>query len=884
MSNRGQRRAAASQARGNQAAAPPPANLAAEAAEHLNLAVQYHQSGNAQAARQHYEWVLAHDPRNIDALNLLGVLLHQLGELDTAADHVAQAIKLHPPTPELHYNLGNIRRDQQRIREAAACFRKAIALNPSYFEAIYNLAVVLQQLGQDTGAIQQLERALSLNDRCAMGHCLLADIRLGRAENASAIVSYEKALALDPSLADGHNNLAVALRATGNDDEALRHLEQALALNPTYADAHYNIAMLWQSRSAPDRVERHFRQAREHAAGDLRPYLGLAAFLHNQGRLSEALEVYRDALACDPQSPALLNNLGSLYRDLRQPAEAAAVYEQALQADPSFPDVRCNLAHTLRAQGRLGEAITHYHAALANDSAHEGVIAGLALALGPLEPTAFDATLYELVMACFLGHGARDQDLARIAATLILHKYGPNLVPADSDDETPDFTAFAHDPLVLALLERTVNVDPALEHFLTRCRRHLLFATTSSAEPGPGALRLMAALACQSHNNGYVFAIGDDERSTVAALHKQLLQTTEDSSAPTPDLLAFAMYHPLATVPWLTHTTPAAGDPWWGSLLELTVFEPAAEDVMRADIPALGAVADATSRAVQAQYESNPYPRWLSLRYEPPVSLTRRLALINPALQFDPHTDLTDVLIAGCGTGQQPIQFACVNRDVNVLAVDLSRASLAYAMRMARKCNVQNIRFMQTDILDLPSLAREFPVIECVGVLHHMADPAAGLAALTECLAPKGFLRLGLYSQAARRHVTAIQDRVKQQDIEPIPDNIRAFRQRLLDQEAAPSFTHPLRILDFYDLNGCRDLLFHVQERCYSLPEIADTLANAGLTFIGFDFEDPSVIAHFQTHHPAPEALADLNAWADYEAKNPDTFIGMYQFWCRKHS
>ena len=250
-----------------------------------------------------------------------------------------------------------------------------------------------------------------------------------------------------------------------------------------------------------------------------------------------------------------------------------------------------------------------------------------------------------------------------------------------------------------------------------------------------------------------------------------------------------------------------------------------------------------------------------------------RLAIINPALSLDPLAGLSDVLIAGCGTGQQPIQFARTNRDVDVLAIDLSRSSLAYAKRMAARYDVGNIHFMQADILDLLGLARSFPVIECVGVLHHMADPAAGLAVLSGLLTPGGFLRLGLYSRTARRHILSVQDMVRQRRLEPTPGNIRALRQELLDQAQTNPPAHPVRIADFYDLNGCRDLLFHVQERDYTLPQIAEFLANAGLVFVGFDFEDPSAVTYFQARHPAPEALVDLHTWADFEAQNPDTFF-----------
>ena len=66
----------------------------------------------------------------------------------------------------------------------------------------------------------------------------------------------------------------------------------------------------------------------------------------------------------------------------------------------------------------------------------------------------------------------------------------------------------------------------------------------------------------------------------------------------------------------------------------------------------------------------------------------------------------------------------------------LSRASLAYGKRMAARHGIENITFLNGDILDLPKLGRIFDHAECVGVLHHMADPRAGLLAISAALLP----------------------------------------------------------------------------------------------------------------------------------------------------
>ncbi|MBU8873647.1 class I SAM-dependent methyltransferase [Reyranella sp. MMS21-HV4-11] len=69
---------------------------------------------------------------------------------------------------------------------------------------------------------------------------------------------------------------------------------------------------------------------------------------------------------------------------------------------------------------------------------------------------------------------------------------------------------------------------------------------------------------------------------------------------------------------------------------------------------------------------------------------------------------------------------------------------------MAARYGIDNIDFLRGDILDLPKLGRSFDHAECVGVLYHMADPRAGLQAVSTVLRPGTFLRLGLYGESAR--------------------------------------------------------------------------------------------------------------------------------------
>ena len=110
-----------------------------------------------------------------------------------------------------------------------------------------------------------------------------------------------------------------------------------------------------------------------------------------------------------------------------------------------------------------------------------------------------------------------------------------------------------------------------------------------------------------------------------------------------------------------------------------------------------------------------------------------------------------EILIAGCGTGQQSIEAARRFGNAHVLAIDLSLSSLAYAKRKSLELGLNNIEYGQADILELGTVARSFDLIEAVGVLHHMADPFAAWDRLLSHLRPGGFMLLGFYSKVARQ-------------------------------------------------------------------------------------------------------------------------------------
>ena len=135
------------------------------------------------------------------------------------------------------------------------------------------------------------------------------------------------------------------------------------------------------------------------------------------------------------------------------------------------------------------------------------------------------------------------------------------------------------------------------------------------------------------------------------------------------------------------------------------------------------------------------------------------------------------ILDAGCGTGQHSIETASRFSNCQVTAVDLSLTSLAYAQRKTHELSVTNVEYMQADILHLHQIGREFDIIESAGVLHHMEDPMAGWRVLTNLLKPGGLMKIGLYSELARKQIATARSEIASLKIGASAKEMRDFRE-----------------------------------------------------------------------------------------------------------
>jgi SAM-dependent methyltransferase len=189
------------------------------------------------------------------------------------------------------------------------------------------------------------------------------------------------------------------------------------------------------------------------------------------------------------------------------------------------------------------------------------------------------------------------------------------------------------------------------------------------------------------------------------------------------------------------------------------------------------------------------------------------------------------VLVAGGGTGDATIFLAqqLQHTDAEIVHVDLSGASIDIARRRADIRGLKNISWIQDSLLNLPQLGLEkFDYINCVGVLHHLENPDAGLRALRAVLKDTGALGLMVYGKYGRTAVYQTQALMR------MVNSGEMERQRQIDNTTQilkhlPQSNWFKRGEDLYADHrngdaGIYDLLLHSQDQAYTVGELFDWL------------------------------------------------------------
>ena len=782
----------------------------------------------------------------------------------------AAAVDTSPPAAPRSFAVamvdeGNALRKQGRIVEAMARYDAVVQADPQCAPAHLNRGNILQASAQFDDARKAYQLAIACDPQYAAAHFNLGNLNYRAGEFAHALHNYQVTIGIRPQLADAFIGMANALLGLGRPAEAMESYQHALTINPAHAEAHFNLGVLAMTQEQTHEAAASLRRAVELRPDYAPAHRILGVVLNSLGNFDGAEASLRRAWSIEPESAEILYDLAMILRYRGKYLEAVQLLARALERAPNW---------TTKVAFATCAAHTRF---TANDA-----LVRAAITTAITETWAMPHHLYRSALSLIM----LDQRIA--SCVRLANEAWPARVPRAVLFGAGGLAALAADPLLHALLDAVPVFSIHFERFLTCARSALLEVASSKQAPDPAdvpALKFYAALARQCFINEFVFDCPDSERLVAASCRRTLVALLDGNAAVPPFLLlAVAAYFPLYFVPDASRLLAASEQGPLDGVLQQQIREPLEEQALRAGVQCLTPITGSVSEAVRAQYEQNPYPRWAKLqKREDAMHFNVELPRVLPFARFSPMCDdsAPEVLIAGCGTGGDAIAFAQRFRGVRVLAIDISLNSISYAKRKTQELGLTNIEYAQADILKLGDIARTFNIIQSVGVLHHLADPFAGWRILLSRLRPGGFMRLGVYSKIARRPVVKAREVIAARGYASTPEDIRRFRQDVVAEDTSVE----LRLLSnsraFYSMSDCRDLAFHVQEQHLTLGQIESFLTEFGLRFIGFEL-DLSVINQYCARFSDDTSCTNLRNWARFEADNPDTFTGMYQFWIQQ--
>jgi tetratricopeptide (TPR) repeat protein len=688
-----------------------------------------------------------------------------------------------------------------------------------------------------------------------------------------AKTAYEAILEAEPDNAQAWQMLGLVAHQAGDAETALEKLTQAVSLRPDNADIHVNIAEV----------------------------------LRTQGNAEEAIGAYRRAIAIDPNAQEALTNLGLLALENQYIGEGIEALRRSAILQPDNPAVQTNLGLALREVGDYENCLFAFARAL--------IIAPEQIAfrqhfIDTLNGGPFIKVpdgIRRLLEDAYLTEGLHHQSLVPACiAVLKREEIFQGLLSLAQDEELRglsaameggQFDVFFTDFLVRGLMTRSLVCDPEFETILNALRRLILQEGVPPQASVPMVQRhpqFVTALGMQAFASGYAWSMTPDEGALSGILARDTMKHLADLDAEADidaalwsGLMVAACYRPMHSLvaPDKVLSGDIAGMPFFiVNLIRQQVAEPALESEMVTSVETL--VGDAaTAPGPDAEM---PAPAWNTLASRQEMTLGDIMRSQIPGADVPRFAEgPINALVVGCRTGEAVIDLALQHPQSRIMGIDEDTANVAYAWRQAMQRGMGNTRFVVGGVDDLASHDQKYHLIGAPEVISQSANALATMQTLANLLEPGGIIKIGLYSKPGRVAVTAAREVIAAAGLKDDAEGLRAGRSLIRDLEDGHAAKGVLAANWFYTRQGCRDLLFAQEYSQFTVPALAATLAQAGLTFLGFQISDPALVGHYLELFPEAQNLSDLDKWQKVEAQYPDAFstpesYGTYRLWCQK--
>lgn len=281
---------------------------------------------------------------------------------------------------------------------------------------------------------------------------------------------------------------------------------------------------------------------------------------------------------------------------------------------------------------------------------------------------------------------------------------------------------------------------------------------------------------------------------------------------------------------------------------------------------------DPRADLVSRQYERYSYPppiqditTWLDGNWEwfDPSHAHR---VLWPDRPYKPDAD---ILIAGCGTNQAAV-IAYTNPAARVVAVDVSQSSLNHQQYLKDKHGLWNLELHQLPIEELSTLGMDFDLAMSTGVLHHMADPKAGMKSIAGVLRPDGVAAIMLYAKYGRVGVDILESIFRDMGLRQDDASVAVVRETIANLAPEHPVVPYIKIAgDLSSDAGLVDTFLHGRQRAYDVDDCLDLVESAGLDFQGWMLKAPYYLHDLGStaggFYQAVSALPEQKIWSVME-------------------
>jgi predicted O-linked N-acetylglucosamine transferase (SPINDLY family) len=330
----------------------------------INDAIALHKQGELDKAELIYRQIIGVDPRDSDAIHLLGVVAMQKGDFQVSVDLITKAIEINKNVPSYHSNLGNVLQEIKQFDAAIASYDAAIELKPDLVEAYYNRGNAQKELKQFNAAVANYDKVIAHLPDFA-GAYFNRGLSLQELKQFdAAVASYDKTIELKPNLSEAYSNRGNALKDLKQLEAAIASYDRAIFLKPDMAEAYYNRALSLHELKNLEAAVASYDKAIELKPDLAEAYYSRGLSLHELKQLDAAIENYEKAIYLKPNYPQAYLNRGNALKELKHLDAAVASYDKAIELDLGLAEAYSNRGNALQELKQFDAAIACYDKAI----------------------------------------------------------------------------------------------------------------------------------------------------------------------------------------------------------------------------------------------------------------------------------------------------------------------------------------------------------------------------------------------------------------------------------------------------------------------------------------------------------------------------------------